>query len=41
MPGAGGDLFDAIQRYAVMRLDRERIFGWLQDTRAQIARPRK
>jgi hypothetical protein len=31
MPRAGSDLFDAVQRYAVMLLDRERIFGWVQD----------
>jgi hypothetical protein len=42
MAGACSDFFDAIQRYSVMLLDRERIFGQLEDnTRAQIARPEK
>lgn len=42
MAGASSDFFDAVQRYPVMLLDRERIFGRLEDnTRTQIARPEK
>jgi hypothetical protein len=38
MAGAGSDFFDAIQRYPVMLLDAERIFGRLEDDkRTQIA----
>ena len=40
--GASSDFFDAVQRYPVMLLDRERILGRLEnDTRTQIARPEK
>ena len=42
MAGAGSDFFDAVQRYPAMLLDRERIFGRLEDnTRTQIARLEK
>jgi hypothetical protein len=42
MAGASSDFLDAFQRYPVMLLDGERIFGRLEDnTRPQIARPEK
>jgi hypothetical protein len=38
MAGASSDFFNAVRRYPVMLLDRERIFGWLEDnTRARSA----
>src|ERR1700704_1701163 len=42
MSCARSDLFDAVQRYPAVLLDRERIFGRLADnTRTQIALPEK
>jgi hypothetical protein len=42
MAGADSNFFDAVKCYPVMLLDRERIFGWLEDyARTQIARSEK
>ena len=38
MARARGDLFDAVQPYPVMLLDRERIFGRLEDNTLSVAR---